>query len=233
MKLLFNILGAFDSIVKASEAFTLETCLIILGVSLALGLLTSLTYRFVKRKIGYSTDFPITLIILPVIVALVIYFVRDNVAGGLYLAGIFTLNRFRSEQKDTEDLAYIFLSVAIGLTCGLGYVLASVLISLLLIIVLLCLYFSNYGKPSRKNMTLKIIVPEDTNYDGIFDEILQKYTSEYHLNKVRTSDFGTMFELTYHIIIKSNCNQKEFIDELRTRNNNMNITLVVRRFESK
>ncbi len=233
MKLLTIVLGAFDSIVKTTESFSLVTCLIILGVSLGLGLLTSLTYRFVKRKIGYSPDFPITLIILPVIVALVIYFVRDNVAGGLSLAGIFALTRFRSEQKDTEDLAYIFLSVAIGLTCGLGYVLASVLISTLLILVLLILYFSHYGKPSQKNMVLKIIIPEDINYDGIFDEILQMYCYEFHLTKVKTSDFGTMFELTYQIILKPDINQKEFIDQLRTRNSNMNISLVVRRYESK
>lgn len=233
MNYLFNILGAFDSIVDTDSSFVISTCLILLAVSLVLGFLTSITYRFIKRKIGYSSDFPITLIILPVIVSLVIYFVRDNVAGGLSLAGIFTITKFRSEQKDTEDLAYIFLSVAIGLSCGLGYILAAITICLILLIVLLLLHVTKYGKPSQKNMTLKIIVPEDLNFDGLFDDILAKACNEYHLIKTKTSDFGTMFELVYHITLLDGVNQKEFIDEIRIKNGNMNVSLIVRSYNNK
>ncbi len=228
---LLCLTGVFDSIL--SNEFTMENCIIILLVSLLLGFIISLVYHFIKRKVGYNKEFLTTLIMLPVIVSLVVYFVRDNIAGGLSLAGIFALTRFRSEQKNTEDLSYIFMSVGVGLACGLGYVIASSLICIILLLVLLVMHFTNYGMPNSRNMTLKIIVPEDINYEGIFDEILNKYCYGYHLNKIKTSDFGTMFELTYFINVKDKRLNKEMIDEIRVKNGNMNVTLIVRRYDSK
>lgn len=230
MSLLF-LTGAFDSIL--TDEFSIGNCILILGISLLLGFAISLVYHFTKRKIGYNKEFLTTLIMLPIIVSLVVFFVRDNIAGGLSLAGIFALTRFRSEQKNTEDLSYIFMSVAVGLACGLGYVLASSIICLILLLVLLIIHFTNYGMPNSRNMTLKIIIPEDINYDGIFDEILNEYCSDYHLSKIKTSDFGTMFELTYFINVKDQKLNKQMIDEIRVKNGNMNVTLVVRRYNSK
>ncbi len=228
---LLILTGAFDSIL--TDEFTIGNCILILGISLLLGFAISLVYHFTKRKVGYNKEFLTTLIMLPIIVSLVVFFVRDNIAGGLSLAGIFALTRFRSEQKNTEDLSYIFMSVAVGLACGLGYVLASSIICLILLLVLLIIHFTNYGMPNSRNMTLKIIIPEDINYDGIFDEILNEYCSDYHLSKIKTSDFGTMFELTYFINVKDQKLNKQMIDEIRVKNGNMNVTLVVRRYNSK
>lgn len=228
---LLILTGAFDSIL--TDEFTIGNCILILGISLLLGFAISLVYHFTKRKVGYNKEFLTTLIMLPIIVSLVVFFVRDNIAGGLSLAGIFALTRFRSEQKNTEDLSYIFMSVAVGLACGLGYVLASSIICLILLLVLLIIHFTNYGMPNSRNMTLKIIIPEDINYDGIFDEILNEYCSDYHLSKIKTSDFGTMFELTYFINVKDQKLNKQMIDEIRVKNGNMNVSLVVRRYNSK
>lgn len=228
---LLILTGAFDSIL--TDEFSIGNCILILGISLLLGFAISLVYHFTKIKVGYNKEFLTTLIMLPIIVSLVVFFVRDNIAGGLSLAGIFALTRFRSEQKNTEDLSYIFMSVAVGLACGLGYVLASSIICLILLLVLLIIHFTNYGMPNSRNMTLKIIIPEDINYDGIFDEILNEYCSDYHLSKIKTSDFGTMFELTYFINVKDQKLNKQMIDEIRVKNGNMNVTLVVRRYNSK
>ena len=103
-------LSAFDSIVESS--FKFKTCILIFGLSLIVGILFALTYCLKKRKEGYTKDFPITLLLLPMVVSVIIYFVRDNIAGGISLAGIFALTRFRSEQRNTEDITYLFLSVA-------------------------------------------------------------------------------------------------------------------------
>lgn len=226
----FNLLtSAFDSILPSG--FTLPSCLIILGVAFALGFLTSLTYRFIKKKEGYSREFLTALVLLPMIVAMIIYFVRDNVAGGLSLAGIFALTRFRSEQKNTEDIVYLFLSVVLGLTTGLGYVLAACIVAVILYAVLFILYFSHYTEVNQKDMTLKILVPEDLNYEEIFVDVLETYCTSYYLKRVKTSDFGTLFEVTYYIRIKDIHQQKAMMDALRERNGNMNITLVVRRYD--
>lgn len=223
------ILSAFDSILASS--FSFKTCMIIFGLSLFVGILFSLTYCLKKKREGYSRDFPITLLLLPMVVAVIIYFVRDNIAGGISLAGIFALTRFRSEQRNTEDITYLFLSVALGLVIGLGYVLAAAILTVLFLLIILVLHIVHYGEGSKKEMTLKILVPEDLNYDEVFDDVLNSFCDTYYLKKVKTCDFGTMFELTYHVKMKDVTKQKSFLDEIRTRNGNMNVTLTVHRFE--
>lgn len=219
----------FDSIIKSGSGFEFETFLLIAVIGVALGFLISMTYLYIKRKVGYGSDFPLTVFIIPVIVALIIYFVRDNIAGGLTLGGIFALTRFRSEQKDTEDLTYIFLAMAAGLITGLGYVLPASIATIMVLIILMVLHFTKFGIPSSNAMNLKIIVPEDINFENLFDDLLDSHCSSWTLSKVRSTDFGTMFELSYRINIKKETNRKELLDEIRVRNGNLNITLVTRR----
>ena len=213
----------FDSIVTSN--FNILTCLIIIVTSGLIGLAIASTYLFIKRRNGYSPDFPISLIILPMVSSIIIYFVSDNIAGGLTLGGIFALTRFRSEQKDTEDLSYIFSTMGIGLACGFGYILPAIIVGVILIVVMIILHVTKFATPNKKCMKLKIIVPEDLNYDNLFDDILNNHCKSWTLSRVRTADFGTMFELVFNINVKNDFKQKEFIDELRTRNANLNITL--------
>lgn len=222
-------LSAFDSILEST--FKFKTCILILGLSLIVGVLFALTYCLKKKKEGYTKDFPITLLLLPMVVSVIIYFVRDNIAGGISLAGIFALTRFRSEQRNTEDITYLFLSVALGLVIGLGYVLAAAILTVLFLLIIVLLSLFHFGEGSKKEMTLKILVPEDLNYDEVFDEVLARFCDTYYLKRVKTCDFGTMFELTYHVRMKNMKEQKALMDELRTRNGNLNITLTVHRYE--
>ena len=217
----------FDSLL--TNSFDIKVFLIILVTTGLLGLLMSICYLFIKRKSGYQPNFPISLIILPMVSSTIIYFVSDNIASGLTLGGIFALTRFRSEQKDTEDLSYIFSTMGIGLICGFGYVTVGIIFALVIITVMILLNVTKFAQPNKKSMRLKIIIPEDLNYDKLFDEILNKYCTSWSLNKVRTAEFGTMFELVYTIYVKKDIDQKAFLDELRTKNGNLDITLVVNR----
>ncbi len=219
----------FDSILK--QNLDVLTIFIVIIASALLGLVLSGAYLLIKRKDGYAVDFPLTLIILPVIVAMIIMLVGNNTARAFSLAGIFALTRFRSEPKDTIDITYIFICVAIGLANGLGYIGYAVLFTIIIILILIALYFSKFGAPSLRIMNLKIVIPEDINYENLFDETIKLYCLEYRLKKVRTTDFGTMFELTYTIKMKKDADQKKFIDELRVKNGNLPITLTVKRFE--
>lgn len=84
------------------------------------------------------------------VVSVIIYFVRDNIAGGISLAGIFALTRFRSEQRNTEDITYLFLSVALGLVIGLGYVLAAAILTVLFLLIIVLLTLFHFGEGSKK-----------------------------------------------------------------------------------
>ena len=215
------------------ESFTLANALIVILSSIILGLAISLVYIKTHKKEGYSPSFPITLIMLPVIISIIILLVGNNVARAFSLAGAFSLIRFRSAPGDPKDIAYVFFTLAVGLTCGMGYIGYAVIFTLILCGVMIVLFSTNFAMSKTKNMQLKIIVPEDLNYEGVFEEVLNKYTTTFLIERVKTRDFGALFELTYIISLKEGVNQKKLIDDLRCRNGNLNISLSITGFEEK
>ena len=220
----------FDSILPDSGIDFLSI-IIIIFTSIVLGLILALTYIFTHRKESYSPSFTTTLILLSTVVSIIIVLVSNNIARAFSLAGIFALTRFRSEQQDTKDIAYVFTTIAIGLSTGLGYIAYGVLITLILCLLIIILDVSKFSMLGNKSKTLKIIIPEDLNFDNLFDDIFEKYCRSYQLNKSRTTDFGTLFELTYTIVFKKNISEKAFIDEIRTRNSNLNVILTLRKYD--
>ena len=205
--------------------FTVGAVISVLGSALIFGVILSLVYIFSCRKERYSRGLSITLIVLPVIISTVIMLVSDSFARAFGLAGAFSIIRFRSTQGNPKDLAYIFAGLAIGLACGMGYILAGAIITAIICAVLLILGLIRYGTPIAPPMLLKITIPESLNYVGIFDDCLGKYTSSWKLVKVKSNNFGTMFDLSYDIRLKKGINEKEFIDDLRCINGNLNIML--------
>lgn len=227
---MFN--SILDSILPESVTLDFESILWVFLSSIVLGVVVAVVYIITHKKEGYQSSFPITIAMLPLIVAAIILLIGNNTTRALSLAGIFALTRFRSNPLGTKEVSYIFLLVAIGIALGLGYIVFAAIMTLAVCGLLVVLYYTKFGIPNAKTMRLKIIVPENVNYDNLFDDILDKYCTKHYLNKVKTTDFGTMFELVYLIVVKNTTNQKEFIDELRTRNGNLNITLVVCRYNN-
>lgn len=201
--------------------------LIILAASVVLGLVISLTYMLTHKKEGWAKSFPVTIIMLPAIIAIIILLVGNNVARAFSLAGAFSLIRFRSAPGDPKDIAYIFFTLAAGLACGMGYIGYGALFTVILCLIMIVIEYVSFGDNSKKSMRLKITVPEELNFEGAFDDILTKYTGSYFLSKIKTSDFGTLYILSYQVILKDGVKQKDFLDELRTRNANLNISLTL------
>ena len=207
------------------EAFTLTNALLVIGSSLILGLAISFAYMKTHKKEGYASGFTISLTMLPVIIAIIILLVGNNVARAFSLAGAFSIIRFRSAPGDPKDITYIFFTLAVGLTCGMGYIGYAFIFTIILCSFVMLLNKLNFAIPKNKTSKLKITIPEDLNYDGIFDDILNKYTDSWNIETIKTRDFGALYEIHYIIHMKLDTNQKKFIDELRCRNGNLNITL--------
>lgn len=205
--------------------FTVETLLIVLATAIGCGLIMSLVYLFTYRKENYSKGLSITIILLPAIVATIIMMVSSNWGAAFGVAGAFSIIRFRSTQGNPKDLAYIFSALAVGLACGQGYIVAALVMVVVLAAVLLILYFVGYASPRSEKMNLKITIPESLNYTGVFDEVMAKYTNSFKLVKVKSTNFGTMFDLTFVIAFKKDVDQKLFLDDLRCLNGNLNIML--------
>lgn len=204
---------------------TLGKVLIILLLSTVLGGIISLIYTFTHRKTVYDHAFNTTLLLLPLVVSIIIMLVSNNIARAFSLAGVFTLVRFRTAISDTRDIAYILSSVGIGLAMALGMITYALIITGFIGAVLIIINFLKLDVQRKTHAKLKIIIPENLNYANVFDDVFHKYVESHQLSKVKTTDFGTMFELTYLIKIKANIDQKAFLDELRIRNGNLSITL--------
>lgn len=208
------------------ESLTLTNTLIILVVSIILGLIISISYMKTSKEEVVTSGFAITLIMLPAIISIIILLVGNNVARAFSLAGAFSIIRFRSEPKDPKDISYIFFTLAVGLSAGMGYILYAILFTIILCLIMFVLKFINYAEPDKSCLELRITIPENLNYENVFDDILKKYTSSWKFKKIKTKEFGSLFEITYSVVMNSG-NQKKFIDEIRCRNGNLGVILSV------
>ena len=153
-----------------------------MGSAIILGLIISLAYMKTHKKEGYSSSFTVTLIMLPVIISIIILLVGNNVARAFSLAGAFSIIRFRSAPGDPKDISYVFFTLAVGLACGMGYIGYGAIVTIILCGVMSILETTKFAMPKNKIMQLKITVPEDLNYDKLFDDILDKYTTSWTMD---------------------------------------------------
>ncbi len=203
-----------------SSGITLNAFLICTVVSLVLGTATALLCMFRNSS---SQGFAVTLAILPAMVEMVIILVNGNIGAGVAVAGAFSLVRFRSAAGSAREIGAIFLAMTIGLATGMGFVVLAVIFFVIMAAFLLLLTMTNFGHGSDEARLLKITIPEDMDYDGIFDDLFARYTKSAELDRIKTTSMGTLYELHYNILLKDAHKTKEFIDELRCRNGNLNI----------
>ena len=203
-----------------SAQISLPQFLICELTAMVLGFGTSLV--FLARD-GHSNTFSQSLALLPGVVTLVIMLVNGNIGAGLAVAGTFALVRFRSAPGTAKEITGLFMSVAIGLACGMGYVGVALIFFVLMSLYVLGQGAVRFGEEGEKHRHLKITVPENTDYESLFADLLEKYTSFHELNKVRTTNMGTLYELQYRVVLKDPRQIREMIDEIRCRNGNLNI----------
>lgn len=210
---------------EIAESLTVVSVLEILISSIVIGIVISIVYLFTHKKEGYSQAFCVALILLAPIVGMVILLIGNNVARAFSLAGAFALIRFRSAPGDPKDIAFVFLSVVMGLACGMGYWLYAGIATIVICLLIIILHFTNFAGKKGNVYTLKITVPETLNYVGAFDDTLKKYTKSFKLVQVKSVDFGALFELSFTVDLKDDKQIREMLDDLRAMNGNLKIML--------
>ncbi len=207
-----------DSILGAE--LTLSAFLICTAASLLLGVGTALAAQYRART---TQSFAVALAILPAVVQVVIMLVNGNLGAGVAVAGAFSLVRFRSAPGTAREIAALFLAMALGLATGMGYVTLAFLFFVIIAAALLALTALRFGQLSSAARVLKITIPENLDYEGLFDDLFARYTASHELVRVKTSSMGTLYELEYRVTLAGEGVPKEFLDELRCRNGNLNI----------
>lgn len=211
----------FTSILNNAEgALSIGEAGICLTAALILGFLIGLTYMACGT---YTKNFVVTLVTLPVLIQIVIVMVNGNLGTGIAVLGAFSLIRFRSVPGTAREITSIFFAMAVGLAVGTGYLTFGAFAAVMLCVIQLILYKSSFAQENGEERSLKITIPENLDYEGIFDDIFENHTKTVRLERVRTTNLGSMFELQYQIRMKKNRREKEMIDEIRCRNGNLTI----------
>ena len=209
----------FNSTSSSVELWAILVCTL---VSIILGVIVAYTH---KKTSKYSKNFLITLAILPVLVQTVIIMVNGNLGTSVAIVGAFSLVRFRSIPGTSKEILSVFFAMAIGLATGMGHVFFACIMTILVSLVIILFNKTKLFDLNPNTKMLKIIIPENLDYTNMFDDIFDKFVKEKKLEKVKMTNMGSLFELSYRITLKNEINEKEFIDELRVRNGNLKIIL--------
>lgn len=208
----------FSSI--TADGVNIENFLICIVASIALGLVIAFGYMY-KNK--YSKSFVITLALLPAIVQVVIMLVNGNIGTGVAVMGAFSLVRFRSIPGSAKEIGIIFLAMAVGLAVGMGFVAIAVVFTVIITLVSILFTVTKFGESRKAIKELKITIPENLNYNGLFDDIFDEYTSSKKLVCVKTTNMGSLYQLMYNIEERDESREKDMIDAIRCRNGNLDI----------
>lgn len=214
--------GLFDS--DLTTVISVTDFLLCMGFSLILGLVMAFAYMYRTR---YTKSFVVTLALLPTVVCVVIMLVNGNVGTGVAVAGAFSLVRFRSVPGTAKEICMLFLAMGAGLIAGMGYLGFAVLFTVVMCAVFVLYNHLDFGakKNSDAYKTFAITIPEDLDYSGIFDDIFAEYTVAHDLARVKSTNMGSMFKLTYNVTLRDVTREKEMIDKIRCRNGNLEITV--------
>ncbi len=207
--------------IMTSGSFTGAAFLIATICSLAIGIFIAFMYTI---KNNYSKSYIVTLALLPAIVQVVIMLVNGNIGAGVAVAGAFSLVRFRSAPGTGKEITSIFLAMAVGLATGMGYIGIAAIFAVIITMANLILSNCGFGDNLAEERTLKITVPESLDFEGIFDDIFERYTTKAELEEVKTSGMGSLYKLTYKVVIRQKASTKGMMDEIRQRNGNLEIS---------
>ncbi len=221
------ILQSIDiSIITLGRALNVMIC------AIALTLAVMLVYIFTHRHTGFRPSMLFTVLLLGPIVSIIVVCIGSNIARAISIGGGLALIRFRNTVEDPRDIIYFYLSIAAGMACGVGFIgFGAVAIGMLLLLIVI-MSLVGVDRLGGRGKRLRILIPESLDYDGVFEPVIKQYCRYAHLNRIKTQDYGTLLELDYRIVMKNKKDEKAFIDELRMRNGNLDISLVQNTMEA-
>lgn len=212
--------GIFET--EATTRIDMFSFLLAVGAALLIGFFIAGVHTY---KSSYTKSFLVTLATLPAVIAMVIMMVSGNLGAGVAVAGTFSLVRFRSVPGTAKEIGAIFLAMGTGLAAGMGYIGYAFIFAIIINTVILIYSASSIGEGKNTQRTMRITIPEDLDYQDVFDDLFAYYTQEHSLISVKTTNMGSLFRLTYDIMLTDIKEEKEFIDSLRTRNGNLEIVM--------
>ncbi len=211
-----------NSIFDSISSISISSLFICFIVSLVLGIVIALVHKVTSKC---SKDFLITISLLPILVQSVMMMVNGNLGTSIAIMGAFSLVKFRSIPGTSREILIVFFAMVVGLATGMGQIWFAIVLTIIGATMIIVFNGGSLFNRNSGEKLLKIFIPENLDYSDVFGDIFDKYTKSISLVKSKTTNMGSMFELTYLVVLKSDINEKCFIDEIRTRNGNLKISL--------
>lgn len=208
--------------ILSSSGLTMKSLLLCSLASIIYGFIIALVHMKTSK---YTKNFLITLVLLPILVQTVIFMVNGNLGTSIAIVGAFSLVRFRSLPGTSKEIMSIFFAMTVGLAMGMGEIAYALIITVIVSLFIIILSKSGFAKQSENNKILKVVLPEDMDYETVFDKVFNEYLTSYKIENVKTINMGSLFELTYIINEKNNIKEKEFIDNIRQKNGNLKVSI--------
>ena len=217
----------FDSLFSSADTMGPQEFIACIAFALIAGFMISAMYMY---RNDHSSSLALTIALLPSIVCVVIMVVSGDIGAGIAVAGAFSLVRFRSAPGTAKEIIVIFLSMAVGLLIGMGFVAYALIFAAVICLVIMACNTLRFGQRDRDKAekVVRITVPEDLDYTSEIDTLLAEYTTSCELAKVKSVNMGSMFDLTYNVTLKDPSKQKELIDSIRVRNGNLEVAVMRR-----
>lgn len=207
---------------ETASSVELSSILLCSIISIILGVVIAITH---KQTSKYNKNFLVTLSILPLLVQTIIIMVNGNLGTSVAIMGAFSLVRFRSLPGTSKEILSVFFAMTVGLATGMGHLVFAIIITIIGSLAIFILSKVALFNKNKKEKILKIMIPENLDYTNVFDDIFETYTEKVELEQVKTTNMGSMFDLSYRIILNENVNEKEFLDDLRVKNGNLKVMI--------
>jgi hypothetical protein len=197
-----------------------------LFTSFFLSMALAFVYRLTHRGLSYSVSFVHTIIVMGVTVSVIMVLIGSNLARAFALVGALSIIRFRTAIKDPRDVAFIFMAMAAGMACGVGYYVIGLVFTLFVCPMTWFLYRFEIGSMPSSEVLLKVDRPSSVDYHHAFDEVFYRYLRDHSLLSVETIRGGELLELVYSVHFKRGADEGAFVDALRAVNMNHRVVLL-------
>jgi len=221
------MLKELEKLGDASSAFTLLDVVLVLGLSFVLSMVLAWVYRFTHRGVSYSQSYVHTLVVMGTVVSLIMLVIGSNIARAFALVGALSIVRFRNAMKESRDIGFIFMVMAVGMAVGTRFYLLAAFAAVLLSVFVVLLYKLNLFSKQVRERILRIQLPVDKNHEQAFAEVFREFLEEQRIISLETVRAGVLQEVVYSVVLKKKRTPNELIEAIRKVNDNQKVTLVL------
>ncbi|MBN2340535.1 MAG: DUF4956 domain-containing protein [Deltaproteobacteria bacterium] len=207
--------------------FTLLDMFMVMGLSFILSSIVGYIYKSTHRGISYSQSYVHTLVIMGTTIALIMLIVGSNIARAFALVGALSIVRFRNAMKETRDIGFIFMAMAVGMAVGTRFYMLAVFATLLMSVFVIILYKFNLFAKVINERILRVQMPVDRQYEQVLEEPFRKYLDDYRLISVETVRAGVLLEVIYSVTLKKKQEPKDLLESIRKFNDNQKVSLIL------